>query len=59
MKYPATEKKWVKCPNCGAKVCIYDNTADCKGVYLKCTRGCREEFELIIKEGKQEKAPCE
>ena len=57
MKYPATEKIWAKCPVCGAKVCIIDNRADCKGVYLKCTRGCRKVFELKVKEGKQENVP--
>ncbi|MBR6102632.1 MAG: hypothetical protein IKP95_09400 [Ruminococcus sp.] len=54
MKYPVYEKKWVRCPYCGAKVCIYDNNAECKGVYLKCTRGCRREFELKISKGEQE-----
>lgn len=55
MKIPIapTERDWVHCPNCGAKVCIKDNASECRGVYLKCTRGCKTEFELVIKEGKQ------
>lgn len=51
---PATQRKWVKCPNCGAKVTIYDDSAECRGVHLKCTRGCKCEFELVIHRGKQQ-----
>ena len=47
------ERKWIKCPHCGAKHSLYDNTADCHGVYLMCTRGCKSEFELVIEEGVQ------
>ena len=47
------ERKWIKCPHCGAKNSIYDNTANCNGVFLKCTRGCKREFELVIVEGEQ------
>lgn len=50
---PQLIKKWVKCPYCRAKVCIYDNTANCSGVFMKCTRGCKKEFELIIEDGEQ------
>ena len=53
IKFPPTEKIWAKCPNCGAKVQLYDNTANCSGVYVKCTRKCGYEFELKIKDGKQ------
>lgn len=48
-----TERKWIICPYCGAKHSIYDDTAECHGVFLKCTRGCKMEFELIIEDGKQ------
>ena len=48
-----TERKWILCPNCGAKHSIYDDTANCHGVFLKCTRGWGVEFELIIKDGVQ------
>lgn len=54
MKYPVTEKKWAVCPICGAKVCVIDNRSSAKGVYIKCTRGCRNVFELRVKDGKQE-----
>ena len=50
---PAIERKWVRCPNCGMKVTIYDNSAECHGVHIKCTRGCKYEFELVIKDGVQ------
>lgn len=50
---PPLEKKWVRCPNCGAKTILYDNTAECKGLYVKCTRGCGQEFEVKIKQGNQ------
>lgn len=53
IRIPPLERKWVKCPYCGAKTVIYDNTARCSGVHIKCTRGCKREFEIIIKDGKQ------
>ena len=53
LKKPQLMRKWAKCPHCGAKTVIYDNTAECNGVFLICTRGCKREFELIIKDGKQ------
>lgn len=49
----ATERKWVRCPYCNAKHSVYDDTANCHGVFLKCTRGCKREFELIIEDGEQ------
>jgi len=53
IRIPPLERKWVKCPYCGAKKTIYDNTANCSGVYEKCTRGCGREFEIRIINGKQ------
>ena len=50
---PSLERKWILCPYCNAKHSIYEDTADCHGVFLKCTRGCKREFELVIKDGKQ------
>ena len=47
------ERTWARCPYCGAKAIIFDNTAACFGVFLKCTRGCGREFELVIQNGKQ------
>ncbi len=49
----STERMWIVCPHCGAKHSIYENTAECHGVFLKCTRGCKQEFELVIEDGKQ------
>lgn len=53
IKKPAIERKWLYCPHCGMKVLLYDNTANCSGVFVKCTRGCRQTFEVIIRDGKQ------
>jgi hypothetical protein rflaF_05874 len=50
---PALKRKWLRCPYCGAKTILYDNTAECSGVFLKCTRGCKKEFEVKIKNGNQ------
>ena len=48
-----TERKWVRCPYCNAKHSLYSNTAECHGVLLKCSRGCKRVFELIIIDGEQ------
>jgi len=48
-----TETKWSLCPFCGAKHSLYSNVAECHDVFLKCTRGCKREFELVIKDGRQ------
>ena len=50
-----TKRIWAKCPNpeCGAKVILYDDTANCSGIWCKCTRKCGLEFELIVVDGKQ------
>lgn len=53
MKKIATTRMWARCPHCGAKTVIYDNTSTCNGVWMKCTRGCHKEFELVIRDGKQ------
>lgn len=53
LKLPPLRREWVRCPSCGAKTILYDNTAKCSGVYIKCTRGCKKEFELVIINGKQ------
>ncbi len=53
MKKPSIERTWVRCPYCNAKHSLYDNTSECHGVFLACTRGCKREFELIIKDGVQ------
>lgn len=48
-----TSRKWVRCPYCNAKVQIYTDIAECRGVFPVCNRGCRKEFELIIRNGEQ------
>ena len=55
IKKPQLNQTWVVCPHCGAKVVLHDNTAECHGVFIKCTRNpnCRNVFELIIENGKQ------
>lgn len=53
LKMPPLRREWVRCPHCGAKTVLYDNTANCSGVHIKCTRGCKREFELKIINGKQ------
>lgn len=53
IKLPPLRRIWVHCPHCGAKAVLHDNTANCSGVYIKCTRGCKKEFELKIINGKQ------
>ena len=50
---PETERKWLRCPNCGAKTILYSNTAECSGVYVMCTRNCKRVFEAKIENGKQ------
>ncbi len=55
IKKPPIERNWITCPLCGAKTVVADNTANCTGVFVKCTRGCKKVFEIIIKDGKQVK----
>lgn len=43
----ATEKKWYDCDNCGQHLLIHDNTAKCRGVFIKCKR-CGKEVEIKI-----------
>lgn len=54
MKKPETERKWILCPHCRCKYGIMNDVADCHGVFLKCIRGCRREFELVIVNGEQD-----
>ncbi len=50
---PPVMRTWARCPGCGAKLVLFDNTASCRGVFVKCTRGCGREVELIIVNGEQ------
>lgn len=47
MKLPPLEREWYKCPHCGTKLLLFDNTANCKGVYIKC-KTCKREIEIIV-----------
>lgn len=53
IKKPPIERRWILCPKCGAKTIVADDNATCRGVHIKCTRGCKQVFELVIKDGKQ------
>lgn len=48
MKKPILYQKWYKCPNCGQKFFLYDNTAQASGIYVKC-KACKKSVEVIIK----------
>lgn len=45
LKIPLVKREWVKCPACGCKIAIADNTAKCRGIYIKC-RVCKKEIEI-------------
>ena len=49
LKIPVV-RKWYRCPNkeCGQKLLIYDKTAQCSGVYIRCKK-CGREVEIRIK----------
>lgn len=47
IKYPPLERKWYRCPNCGTKLAIIDNTTKCNDLYIKC-RTCKEEVKVEI-----------
>lgn len=47
-KIPLLKREWYKCPDCGKKLAIYDNTASCSGVFIQCKK-CKKEIEIIIK----------
>ena len=53
LRKPPTRRIWALCPHCGSKTTLFDNTASCRGVWVKCTRGCRQEFQLVIEDGVQ------
>ena len=51
------EKVKIRCPHCGYEMPEqYDQTADCRGVFVRCKgRDCKREFEIKIENGKQVK----
>lgn len=44
---PPIMRKWYACPYCGKNAVLYDNTARCTGLYMKC-KECKKEFEIKI-----------
>ena len=42
------ERKWYDCDGCGQHLLIYDDTAKCSGVFIKCKR-CGKEVEVKIR----------
>lgn len=52
-RIPGFRREWIRCTHCGAKHSIYTEQAECRQVFVKCTRGCGREFEIIIHNGKQ------
>nr|DAF80996.1 MAG TPA: zinc-ribbon domain protein [Caudoviricetes sp.] len=47
IKKPPLIRKWYRCPVCGCKLLIYDNTTVCTNVFIKC-RTCKKEVEIKI-----------
>lgn len=46
LKEPSVERKWYRCPVCGTKLLIYDNTAKIDGgIFIKC-KCCKNEIEI-------------
>ena len=41
------ERKWYDCDKCGQHLLIYEDTAKCSGVFVKCKR-CGKEVEIKI-----------
>lgn len=49
---PPVRRFWAVCPRCRKNALLFDDRAECRGVYLKC-KACGKEFELIVKNGRQ------
>ncbi len=46
IQYPPIRREWFKCPFCGSKLAVYDNTADMSGgIFVKC-KTCKREIEI-------------
>ena len=48
VKIPPLDRKWYRCPKCGTKLAISDNTTECRNLYIKC-RTCKREVKIDIK----------
>lgn len=40
-------KSWFACPRCGKRLLLYDNTAACGGMYVKC-KACGRVVEVRL-----------
>lgn len=47
IEYPPLKRKWCRCPKCGTKLAIVDNTTRCSNLYIKC-RTCKNEIRIEI-----------
>ncbi len=47
MFFIPVKKMWYLCPFCGKKVVLFDDTASCRGIYVKCRR-CGRTLEIRI-----------
>ena len=46
INYPSLKRSWYKCPECGTKLVLYDNTAVLSGgIFIKC-KTCKNEIEI-------------
>lgn len=46
IQYPPIWREWFKCPFCGTKLAIYDNTTKLHGgIFIKC-KTCKREIEV-------------
>ena len=48
MRKPVLYQEWYRCPECGQKLFLYDNTAQAHGIYVKCKK-CGSNVEVKIK----------
>lgn len=47
MRYPPLKREWCRCPKCGTKLAIKDNTTKCSNLYIKC-RTCKNEIKIEV-----------
>ncbi|MFQ8704846.1 MAG: hypothetical protein ACLR9T_02190 [Thomasclavelia sp.] len=51
IKIPPMRKDWFRCYHCNKKILLYDNKANCGGLFIKCKK-CGYENKIEIKNGK-------
>lgn len=52
MKYPPLKRQWFRCPHCHKKLFLCDDTAEVKGIYIKC-KNCKNTIQVRIPEKSQ------